>query len=104
MTSRLEAQGYAILPLKGLKKKMKATYYHPRTGEPCVLPADDYHKTRYLKRGFTLEPPEVKTEVKVEETEVSLPKGAGKCPVCGKTCKRVRTHYNLIHKGRNKEN
>lgn len=97
--SSLEAQGYAIVPLKGLKKKMKTTYYHPRTGEPCVLPADDYHKPRYLKRGFTLEPPEVK-----ETPEVSLPKGAGKCPVCGKTCKRVRQHYALIHKGRNKEN
>jgi len=92
----LKTQGYAIVPLKGLKKKMKATYYNPRTGEPSVLPADDYHKHRYLKRGFTLEPPEV--------NDPELPKGAGKCPVCGKTCKRIRQHYNLIHKGRKNKN
>ena len=86
----LKIQGYTIVPVKGLKMQRKATYYHPRTGEPCVLPADDYHKPRYLKRGFTLEPPEAKPKPE-------LPKGAGKCPVCGKTCKRVRQHYNLIH-------
>jgi len=54
----LKAQGYAILPLEGVKKKMKRIYYHPGTGLPtCPLPADKYHERRYLSRGFTLEPP-----------------------------------------------
>lgn len=106
--------GVAILPLPNRKVKMKRIYYHPGTGEPtCLLPADSYHEHMFLRMGFTLEPPQ-----KVERPQASLepqerasddiceelvigvpklPKGAGKCPVCGKKSKRVKTHFRLAH-------
>jgi len=89
-TGLLGEQGYQILPLDGLQKKKKRIYYHPGTGEPtCLLPADKYHTRLFLRQGFTLEPPEKPKEI---------PSGVGKCPVCGKTCKRVRQHFDLAHK------
>jgi len=51
--------GVLIRPLPNRKVKRKLIYYHPGTGEPtCLLPADAYHKRLFLRRGFTLEPPQ----------------------------------------------
>lgn len=80
---------------------MKRIYYRPGTGRPtCPLPADKYHTNLFLKAGFTLEPPEVKiqsTELYLVPKVEELPKGEGNCPVCGKKCKRVKTHYKMTH-------
>ena len=109
------AGGVDILPLAGRKKKRKRLYYHPGTGEPtCLLPADKYHEALFLKRGFTLEPPETKVEPsqdvqpQVAQAVVVKAKSAQKrvkrdkngksiCDVCGKSFKSLGTHKRLAH-------
>ena len=110
------AGGVDILPLAGRKKKRKRVYYHPGTGEAtCLLPADKYHEQLFLRRGFTLEPPETKAEPvmqdvepQVEQAVVVPSKGARKrvkrgkngksiCDVCGKSFKSLGTHKRLAH-------
>jgi len=110
------AGGAEILPLPGRKKKGKRIYYHPGTGEPtCLLPTDKYHETLFLKRGFTLEPPEIKVEpvmqdvepqieqavaVKIRSTRKSVrhdKNGKSICDICGKGFKRLKAHQRLAH-------
>lgn len=60
----LKSQGYSIKLLDSWPAR--TTYYKP-SGEPMHnLPADPFSMKSYLKRGFTLEPPEKK---KAAETD-----------------------------------
>lgn len=106
----MKAGGVDILPLAGRKKKRKRIYYHPGTGEPtCLLPADKYHEQLFLKRGFTLEPPETKVEPsqgvqpQVEQAVIVRKRvrkdknGKAICEVCGERFKNLKTHVRLAH-------
>ncbi len=58
----------------------RLTYYAPDGRELPNLPADAYHLERYLKRGFTLQKPQVS-----ETSPIMEIKGVFKCETCGKT-------------------
>ncbi len=80
----LKLFGYAVEELPG-KTIPKMTYYKSENGQEVILPnlpADPYHMSRYLKRGFTLEPS------KVSEPPLTKPqqeKSTGfPCETCGK--------------------
>jgi len=112
----MNAGGVDILPLPSRKRKRKRVYYHPGTGEAtCLLPADKYHEQLFLRRGFTLEPPETKAEPVMQDVEPQVeqavavqPKptrkkvrrdkhGKSICDVCGKSFKSLGTHKRLAH-------
>ena len=74
--------GYTVEELPG-RTIPKATYYKVANGEVIELlglPADTYHMSRYLKRGFTLKPPVVEPPPTLPE---SKPDGFA-CETCGK--------------------
>jgi len=76
--------GYMVEELPG-KTIPKMTYYKLENGIQVVLPnlpADPYHMSRYLKRGFTLEPQKVSEPPLTEPQQgesVGFP-----CETCGK--------------------
>lgn len=56
LTQELEKSGYKVELLK--QWPVRATYYK-KDGEPMSnLPADPYSMQRYLRKGFTLTPPQ----------------------------------------------
>lgn len=56
LKAELEKEGYKVELLK--QWPARATYYK-KDGEPMTnLPADPYSMQRYLKKGFTLTPPQ----------------------------------------------
>ncbi len=73
--------GYSVEELPG-KPIPKATYYKVERGEVVPmpgLPADPHNMSRYLKRGFTLQPPIIEpppTELKGETNSFT-------CETCG---------------------
>lgn len=71
--------GYSVEILKGLKTVPKMTYYKPNGDALPGLPSDPYHLEKYLKRGFTLTPPQTKPQ---EGEPVGFP-----CETCGKVLK-----------------
>jgi hypothetical protein len=51
---RLETLGYSVEEIPGLKTIPHGTYKTKDGKEIHGLPTDDYHRRRYLARGFTL--------------------------------------------------
>jgi len=74
----LKGQGYVVQIDPVLAGPPKLTYYTTDRGtgevKSMLLPADPYSLQRYLRKGFTLEPPQ----------EPSAPY---KCDICGKEVK-----------------
>ena len=86
---------------------------HPETGKSVThkLPykRDSANLETYIRKGFTFErPPDASAEFLeatkrldeapvVSVTTLEVPNGPGKCPKCGKVCKRVQTHMTVAH-------
>ncbi len=76
--------GYSIEELPG-RTVPKATYYKVENGQIVSLPnlpADPYHMSRYLRRGFTLQPPMTSGPLPTESQQgesIGFP-----CETCGK--------------------
>ena len=90
LATELKVQGYTV---KIDKWPRKATYYKPDGEAMPNLPADPWNMTRYLKRGFTLVPPDRMPEKKPVVDEAQI------CEVCGFEAKstfglqtHMRTH------------
>ena len=76
--------GYSVEELPG-RTLPKTTYFKVENGQMVELPnlpADPYHMARYLKRGFTLEPPKV-SEPPLTEPQKGESSGFP-CETCGK--------------------
>ena len=74
--------GYSVEELPG-KTLPKMTYYKSENGQEVALPnlpADPYHMSRYLKRGFTLKP---SSELPLTEPQKGESTGFP-CETCGK--------------------
>lgn len=69
----LQAKGYSVSMLDIWPAK--ATYYKP-TGEAMPnLPADPFSMKRYLKRGYTLTPPEKPVKAKPDPSAKYIEEG-----------------------------
>ncbi len=80
----LKLFGFVVEELPG-KRIPKMTYYKSENGQEIRLPnlpADSYHMSRYLKRGFRLEPMKV-SEPPHTELQIESPVGFS-CETCGK--------------------
>ena len=88
-----------IEPIPGLREPLYRTLYKDGKVFP-KMKADEYHLSKYLARGFTLEPPEYPTpQVEDEPLEVVKRKGRNKnvCEICNKRFKNLPNHVLLAH-------
>jgi len=73
---KLELLGFSVETIKGMKTIPRVTMYTPDGRKMDNLPADPYHLPRYMKRGFTVNPPSTKPQM---ESPDGFP-----CETCGK--------------------
>lgn len=80
----LQARGFAFAAVPGLHRQPRAKYYSRNrdTGQIVEhdLPADPYSLEHYLRKGFVLNPQDLKPQA-VEQSQ----EGKFVCEVCGKS-------------------